>query len=259
MLFNNFYLIEKYSSARRPPAELCDLLEGKKAADEVYQHLLESQILFLFENLLSMTVPSQETSKDEKESHASQRSSTIESSEASKSDKPKKHSRSKSYSRNEANQLVAKAKGSHVVGAHMLKESGNNPQILESQIGVKSVTVKEVQERMRFLIDEADSLMLVESLNWSSLFHLRYLLTNQTLKPTEIENMKKLTEVFMENTLSSADNQIRRLASRLMQYLVSHSLDIDGCLIGMRPSSAIESKLENAVEKVNKKIFKKSV
>ena len=101
-------------------------------------------------------------------------------------------------------------------------------------------------------MDAAESLMTVEDLNWAGLFHQRYLFANRLLKASETEHIKSVVEVFLSaaSVGDDASAACRRQASKLMQYIVSHSADPDGALLGLAPSDELARRMRGALDDV---------
>ncbi len=101
-------------------------------------------------------------------------------------------------------------------------------------------------------MDAAESLMMVEDLNWAGLFHHRYLFTSRLIRACDTDHIKNIVECFLSASSESGEaySACRKQASKLMQYIVSHTSDPDGALLGLAPSTELSRRMTASLDDV---------
>jgi hypothetical protein len=238
-----------------PPQSMVSVLEGHDSADEGYESMLRGQVLHLFELLATITVPTQLALSTrgtagggaggggaEKGSSASGAVNAAFD-DPPATDKASRHTRAKSLSRRHG-MGVLKEIAQQQTAAEVAASKEDTPK--------GEATLKSLIDDFDAAMDAAESLMTVEDLNWAGLFHHRYLVSNRLLKSSETEHIKSVVEVFLSSSSigEEASAACRRQASKLMQYIVSHTADPDGALLGLAPSEELARRIRAALDDV---------
>lgn len=104
-------------------------------------------------------------------------------------------------------------------------------------------------------LDAADDLMVLENLTWASLFHLRYLASVRLSREADVARLRAVVEYALGHpTAAPLAAPVRKRASRLLQFLVAHSMDPDGALLGLQPAQAFAARCASVPPELRDKI-----
>ena len=220
----------RYRSRGAVPASLLPTLEGHDTAEGEYETLLRTQVLGLFDSLEDIAVPANPQARPE-ELAALDKKATLARSSKSVARRGQMNVWKEIAAEEEAREKAA-------VSAAAMAPSGRS--------------LRELMVSFDTSMEVAEALLCVEDLNWAGLFHLRYLFTQRLMKRSTFDHIRSVVEVFLAQVSNNDETygQCRKLASKLMQYLVSHLHDPDNALMGMSPSTKIAARLRNHLTEI---------
>lgn len=110
--------------------------------------------------------------------------------------------------------------------------------------------LEQVEEWLR----TAREFLQLSKIKWSELFYLRMQHGRDVLKADQIAQLEGLLRWYDKQWSDPQKNPLADIVSSFERFLATHTMDPDGCLVGMTPDASIVAKFSFYLENQNQQI-----
>lgn len=103
-------------------------------------------------------------------------------------------------------------------------------------------------------IKQVREFMQLSKLRWCDIFYLRMQHNKDSIKADQVQAFEALMRWYDKQWSDPAKNPLADTVASFERFLVTHTMDPDGCLVGMTPDSSILSKFSFYLENQNQQI-----
>ncbi|ELR23336.1 uncharacterized protein ACA1_069200 [Acanthamoeba castellanii str. Neff] len=131
----------------------------------------------------------------------------------------------------------------------------------ERVVDKKKVKKKVYKTQEKAFFDEIEAwikqvreFMQLSKLRWCDIFYLRMQHNKDSIKADQVQAFEALMRWYDKQWSDPAKNPLADTVASFERFLVTHTMDPDGCLVGMTPDSSILSKFSFYLENQNQQI-----
>jgi len=131
----------------------------------------------------------------------------------------------------------------------------------ERVVDKKKVKKKIYKTQERAFLDEIEEwikkvceFVQLTKLKWAEIFYLRMQSNNDILKAEQVLQFEAIMRWYDKQWSDPLKNPLADTVASFEKFLLTHTMDPDGCLVGMTPDSSILSKFAFYLENQNQQI-----